>query len=48
MVRFALKTPYTILVAALMLLVIGLFAMVRIPQDILPTFRLPAVMVVTT
>lgn len=48
MVKFALKTPYTILVVALMLLVIGVFSMLRIPQDILPTFRLPAVMVVTT
>src|SRR5580700_9323192 len=48
MVRFALKTPYTILVVALMMLVVGLFSMIRLPRDILPTFRLPAVMVVTT
>ena len=48
MVKFALKTPYTILVVALMLLVVGAFSMTKIPLDILPTFRLPAVMVVTT
>src|SRR5579872_4248935 len=48
MVKFALKTPYTILVLALILLVIGVFSMNRLPEDILPTFRLPAVMVITT
>src|ERR1700679_1070582 len=48
MVRFALKTPYTILVAALMMLIVGIFSMLKMPLDILPTFRLPAVMVVTT
>jgi multidrug efflux pump subunit AcrB len=48
MVKFALKTPYTILVMALILVVIGVFSMNRLPEDILPTFRLPAVMVITT
>ncbi len=48
MVRFALKYPYTVIVAALMLLVVGIFSMMRLPTDILPTFKLPAVMVVTT
>jgi len=48
MVRFALKTPYLILVICLMVLVLGLFTMTKMPLDILPTFRLPAVMVVTT
>jgi multidrug efflux pump subunit AcrB len=48
MVRFALKTPYLILVICLMVLVLGIFTMTKMPLDILPTFRLPAVMVVTT
>ena len=48
MVRFALKNPYVVIVVALMLLVVGLFSMVRIPLDILPAIRIPAVMVVTT
>src|SRR5579885_3331453 len=48
MVKFAFKAPYTIIVAALMLLVLGAFCMLRLPMDILPAFRLPAVMVVTT
>lgn len=48
MVKAALKTPYTVAVVALMAVVVGLFSVVRLPVDILPTFRLPAVMVVTT
>jgi CzcA family heavy metal efflux pump len=48
MVRFALKTPYLILVLCLMTLVLGFFTMSKMALDILPTFRLPAVMVVTT
>ena len=48
MVRLALKLPYTIIVLSLMLLVVGFFAMTKLPTDILPVFRIPAVMVVTT
>ena len=49
MVRFALKTPYTIIVVCLDdAMVLGLFSMFKLPMDILPTFRIPAVMVVTT
>ncbi|MGZ3696831.1 MAG: efflux RND transporter permease subunit, partial [Bdellovibrionota bacterium] len=48
MVKSALRSPYTIIVIALMLLVVGLFSMARLPMDILPTIRIPAVMVVTT
>ena len=48
MVKQALKLPYTVIVVALILLVVGLFSMVRLPTDILPVFRIPAVMVVTT
>ena len=48
MVRFALKTPYTIIVLCLMIMVVGTFCLTKIPMDILPVFRIPAVMVVTT
>lgn len=48
MVRFALRNPYLVIVLSMVLLVIGLFSMVRIPMDILPAIRIPAVMVVTT
>ena len=48
MVKLALKYPYTVIVVSLILIVLGAFSMVRIPLDILPTFRIPAVMVVTT
>jgi multidrug efflux pump subunit AcrB len=47
-VRWALKQPYTVIVIALMLMVVGMFSMLRLPTDILPVFRIPAVMVVTT
>jgi multidrug efflux pump subunit AcrB len=48
MVSFALKKPYYILVGCLMILVLGFFTMSKMALDILPTFRLPAVMVVTS
>jgi multidrug efflux pump subunit AcrB len=48
MVKFAFKAPYTIVVAALMIMVLGVFCLLKLPMDILPAFRLPAVMVVTT
>ncbi len=47
MIRASLKNPYTVLVLALGILVIGLTAATRLPTDILPTFRTPAVQVLT-
>src|SRR5213592_3020910 len=47
MVRAALKNPYAVIVMALAILVIGLAAITRIPTDILPTFKTPAVQVLT-
>jgi multidrug efflux pump subunit AcrB len=38
MVKSALKSPYAVIVVALMILVIGLFAMIRLPKDICPHF----------
>jgi len=48
MVKLALKNPYTVIVITIIMLVLGFFSMGKIPLDILPTFRIPAVMVVTT
>lgn len=47
MVKSALKNPYTVIVFALAILVIGLTAISRLPTDILPTFRTSAVQILT-
>src|SRR2546427_5089155 len=47
MVKAALKNPHAVIVLALAILVIGGTAVVRLPTDILPTFRTPAVQVLT-
>src|SRR5437870_4708064 len=47
MVKYALKNPYAVIVMALAILVIGVTAITRIPTDILPTFKTPAVQVLT-
>src|SRR5712691_13222136 len=47
MVKTALKNPHAIIVLALAILVIGLTAIFRLPADILPTFKTPAVQVLT-
>src|SRR6266481_1296606 len=47
MVKYALKNPYAIIVMALAILVIGLTAIYRLPTDLLPTFKTPAVQVLT-
>src|SRR5207245_8912626 len=47
MVRAALRNPYAVIVMALAILVIGVTAITRIPTDILPTFKTPAVQVLT-
>ncbi|MGH7272527.1 MAG: efflux RND transporter permease subunit, partial [Polyangiaceae bacterium] len=43
----ALKHPYTVVVAALMLVAIGIFGLPRMATDLLPQFRTPAVQVLT-
>lgn len=43
----ALKNPYLVIVAALMLVAMGLFALPRMPTDLLPQFRTPAVQILT-
>ncbi|PYJ93503.1 MAG: AcrB/AcrD/AcrF family protein [Verrucomicrobia bacterium] len=47
MVKAALKNPHAVIVLALAILVIGLTAIVKLPTDILPTFKTPAVQIVT-
>src|SRR2546422_852892 len=47
MVKAALKNPYAVIVMALAILVIGVTAISRLPTDILPSFKTPAVQVLT-
>lgn len=47
MVRFALRNPYAIIVLVLAILLIGFTAMSRIPTDLLPIFKTPAVQILT-
>src|SRR5437764_2858660 len=47
MVKAALKNPHAVIVLALAILVIGLTAIAKLPSDILPTFKTPAVQIVT-
>src|SRR5216684_3141631 len=46
-VKAALKNPFAVAVLAAMILVVGTVALVRIPKDILPVFKAPAVQVMT-
>src|SRR6058998_282262 len=47
MVKVALKNPYAVVVLALAILVIGVTALSRLPTDILPAFKTPAVQILT-
>lgn len=47
LVRLALKNPYTVIVFVLTVVVLGAFSMTRIPRDLLPIFKTPAVQIVT-
>src|SRR6266545_855726 len=47
MVKAALKNPHAVIVLALAILVVGLRAIVKLPVDILPQFKTPAVQIVT-
>src|SRR2546429_5210481 len=47
MVKAALKNPHAVIGLALAILVIGLTAIAKLPTDILPTFKTPAVQIVT-
>ncbi|HEX9733994.1 MAG TPA: efflux RND transporter permease subunit [Thermoanaerobaculia bacterium] len=47
MIRLALRNPYAIIVAALATVVLGVTSFQRIPADLLPSFKTPAVQIVT-
>jgi multidrug efflux pump subunit AcrB len=47
LVRLALRNQHAVAVLGLLILVIGLPVMARMPTDILPTFRTPAVQILT-
>src|SRR5881409_2940757 len=47
MVKAALKNPYAVIVMALAIFVIGVTAISKLPTDLLPVFKTPAVQVVT-
>src|SRR5229473_8239457 len=47
MVQAALKNPYAVVVIVLMIAIIGITVISRIPTDILPQFKTPAVQILT-
>jgi len=47
MVRAALNNPYAVVIGTLTVLLVGFVALTRTPTDILPTFKTPAVQVLT-
>ncbi len=47
LVKAALRNPYAVLVFMLLLLVLGLNSLRKIPADLLPIFKTPAVQIVT-
>ena len=47
MIRAAIRYPYIVLVGALLVLVLGAVSYRELPADLLPTFKTPAVQIVT-
>src|SRR5712691_1686323 len=47
MVQAALRNPYAVIVIVLMIAIIGITIIYRIPTDILPQFKTPAVQILT-
>ena len=45
MSRFAINTPYLIIVACLMILVLGVSSIARMPVDMFPSINVPVVIV---
>ncbi len=48
MSKFSVKRPFTVLVAVVMLIVLGIVSFMKLTTDLLPTINIPYVMVVTT
>src|SRR3989338_2205577 len=47
LIKFALKNPYAVIVMALVMAVVGITSYARIPADLLPIFKTPAVQIIT-
>src|SRR5262245_16529176 len=47
LIRASLRNPYAVTVASLPIIVIGILCVLKIPVDILPVFKSPAVQVLT-
>ncbi|MCR4321617.1 MAG: efflux RND transporter permease subunit [Candidatus Brocadiaceae bacterium] len=47
LVKTALKNPYLVIVMALAILVLGVSSFIRLPADLLPIFKTPAVQIIT-
>ncbi|HLV95826.1 MAG TPA: efflux RND transporter permease subunit, partial [Candidatus Acidoferrales bacterium] len=47
MPRFAIRNPYFIVVACLILAVVGLSSLARMPVDLFPSINIPEVVVAT-
>ena len=45
-VRLALRRPYTFVVAAILILILGVLAIVRTPTDIFPNIDIPVVSII--
>lgn len=45
-VKLALNRPYTFVVAALLVLILGVFSILRTPTDIFPSINIPVVSVI--
>ncbi len=48
MSKFSVKKPYTVLVAVVMLIVLGIVSFTKLTTDLLPTISIPYVLVITT
>ncbi len=48
MAKFSVKKPYTILVAVLAVLILGIVSVVKMQLDLLPEVSLPYLLVITT
>ena len=48
MSKFSVKKPYTVLVAVIMVIVLGIVSFMKMSADLLPSINLPYVIVMTT
>ena len=46
--KYSVKRPYTVLVAVVLVIVLGVVSLTRMTTDLLPAMNLPYVIVVTT